>query len=186
MSHLVAIGFKQDMYRASQVLDELRYLDDRWTIDLRDAVAVYRSRNGELRIDQSYRHTAGEGAGWGFLWGSLVGALLAIPFAAAGATAAAGALAVGVLGGGSLGALGGAADADYWQNEIGLPETFVRDVGTLVSPGDSAIFALLRTADPVYVAERLAGYGGTVLQTTLTKEQSAKLQKILDDRGLRG
>ncbi|QHD69628.1 DUF1269 domain-containing protein [Sphingobium yanoikuyae] len=185
MSELIVIGFKQDMYRASHVLDELRALDYDWVIDLRDAVAVYRNRHGELRLDQSYGNTVGEGAGWGFLWGSLIGGLLAIPFTAgASAAGAAGALAVGALGGGTLGAIGGAADADWWQNEIGLSETFVRDVGSLVDRGDSAIFALLRSADPIYATERLAGYGGTILRTTLTSEQTAKLQKVLDNRGL--
>ena len=184
MSELIVIGFKNDMYRASHVLDELRALNDEWVVDLRDAVAVYRNRYGELRLDQSYRQTVGEGAGWGFLWGSLIGGLLAIPFTAgASAAAAGGALAVGALGGGTLGALGGAADADWWQNEIGLPETFVRDVGTMVGQGDSAIFALLRSSDPVYAVKRLAGYGGNILRTTLTDKQTARLQKVLDNRG---
>ena len=50
----------------------------------------------------------------------------------------------------------------------------------MVQPGDSAILALLRTVDPVRVAERFRGYGGTVLQTTLSKEQSEKVQSVLD------
>lgn len=185
MSELIVIGYKQDMYRASHVLDELRVLDAEWAINLKDAVAVYRNRHGELRLDQSYQQTVGEGAGWGFLWGSLIGALLAAPFAAAGAAVAGSALAVGVLGGGTLGAVAGAADADWWQNEIGLPETFVRDVGAMVGRGDSAIFALLHTSDPANVVKHLAGYGGTVLRTTLTGEQTARLQKVLDNKGLR-
>jgi len=32
------------------------------------------------------------------------------------------------------------------------------------------------------VAEQFRGYGGTVLQTTLTDEQSKKVQAILDGR----
>jgi uncharacterized membrane protein len=185
MSHLIVIGYKDDMYRASRVLDELRALNADWTIDLRDAVAVYRNRHGDLRLDQSYGHTTGEGAGWGFLWGSLIGALLALPVAAAGAATAAGALAVGAIGGGgTLGAIGGAADADWWRDEVGLSETYVRDVGALVRPGGSAIFALLLAYDPAFVVDRLAGYGGTVIQTTLTDAQTARLQKILDNRGI--
>jgi uncharacterized membrane protein len=142
-------------------------------------------RGGELRLDQSYQQTAGEGAGWGSLWGSLIGVLLALPFTALAGAAAGGVLAAGALGGAALGAVGGTADADWWKQEIGLPEYFVRSVGAMVGPGDSAIFALLRSADPTYVAERLAGYGGTVLRTTLTDEQNAKLRKLLDDKGLR-
>ena len=41
-----------------------------------------------------------------------------------------------------------------------------------------------RTADPDKVAEQFRGYGGTVLRTTLTKEQSDKVQTILDGRRL--
>ena len=52
----------------------------------------------------------------------------------------------------------------------------------MVQPGDSAVLALLRTVDPVQVAEEFRGYGGTVLRTTLTKEQSEKVQAILDGR----
>jgi uncharacterized membrane protein len=44
------------------------------------------------------------------------------------------------------------------------------------------ILAVLRTVDPIEVAEQFRGYGGTVLQTTLTKKQSAKVQSIPDGR----
>lgn len=50
----------------------------------------------------------------------------------------------------------------------------------MVQPGDSAIMVLVRTVDPVYVAEQFRGYGGTVLQTTLNKDQSKKVQSVLD------
>ncbi len=177
MAELIVVGFKQDLWRASGVLDKLSAMD-KWAIDLRDAVAVYRDDKGKLRVDQSYRMTAGEGAGWGALWGVLIGALIAIPFTAgASAAAIAGTLAAA---GGVLGATGGAFETGRWKDEFGLPENFVQSVGGLVGRGDSAILALLRTADPIELAEQFRGYGGTVLQTTLTKEQSAKLQAILD------
>jgi uncharacterized membrane protein len=181
MSQLIVVGFKQDMYRASVVLNKLTAMDDDWVVDLRDAVAVYREYNGKLRVDQSYQMTTGEGAGWGLFWGSLIGALIAIPFTAGASGAAlAGALAAGAVGGGALGAAGGALDASWWKDEFGIPEDFVKGIGSMVQPGDSAILALLRTVDPVKVAEQFRGYGGTVLQTTLTKEQSAKVQAMLD------
>jgi uncharacterized membrane protein len=183
MSNLIVVGFKKDLYRASQVLNQLNDLDFDWVIDLRDAVAVYRDYSGQLRIDQSYQMSTGEGAGWGALWGSLIGLTLAIPFTAgASAAVAAGALAAGALGGGALGAAGGAIDADWWKDTYGIDDDFVRDVGAMVQPGDSAIFALVRSADPTYVAEQFRGYGGTVLRSTLTSEQTAKLQAVLDGR----
>jgi len=181
MSQLIVVGFKQDMYRASAVLNKLCGMDDDWLVDLRDAVAVYRDHKGKLRIDQSYQMTTGEGAGWGVFWGSLIGALIALPFTggASGAVLA-GTLAAGVLGGGVLGAAGGALDAGWWKDEFGIPEEFVKGTGAMVQPGDSAILALVRTVDPERVAEQFRGSGGTVLQTTLTKEQTEKVQAILD------
>jgi len=183
MSQLIVVGFKQDMYRASEVLNRLTSLNDDWVVDLRDAVAVYRDYSGKLRIDQSYQMTTGEGAGWGLFWGAMIGALIAIPFTAGASGAAlAGGLAAGAAGGGILGATGGALDADWWKEEFGIPEEFAKGMGLIVQPGDSAILALLRTVDPVAVAEQFRGYGGTILETTLTKEQSQKVQAVLDGK----
>jgi uncharacterized membrane protein len=156
-------------------------MDDDWVVDLRDAVAVYRDYSGKLRVDQSYQMTTGEGAGWGLFWGSLIGALIALPFTAGASGAVlAGTVAAGALGGGALGATGGALDASWWKDEFGIPDAFVKGTGAMVQPGDSAVLAMLRTVDPDKVAEQFRGYGGTVLQTTLTKEQSAKVQAVLD------
>jgi uncharacterized membrane protein len=179
MSNLIVVGFKKDMFRASRVLSELVAMNEDWVVDLQDAVAAYRDYNGNLRVDQSYQMTTGEGAAWGGLWGSLVG--LTIGAIAAPVTAGASAVA-GALGGGALGAAGGAIDADWWKQDYGISEDFVRDVGAMVQPGDSAIFALLRFADPNVLAERFRGYGGTVMQSTLTKEQADKVQAVLEGK----
>jgi uncharacterized membrane protein len=49
----------------------------------------------------------------------------------------------------------------------------------LVRPGDSAIFAILRVGNPDVVADQFRGYGGTILRTTLSKDQQAKVEKVL-------
>jgi len=182
MPQLIVVGFKQDMYRASEVLNKLSSMD-KWEVDLRDGVALYRDYDGKLRVDQSYRMTTGEGAGWGAFWGLMIGALIAMPFTAGASGAAlAGTLAAGAVGGGALGAAGGAVEASRWKDEFGIPEDFAKGAGSMVQPGDSAILALLRTVDPIQVAEEFRGYGGTVLQTTLSREQSAKVQAILENQ----
>jgi uncharacterized membrane protein len=184
MSELIVVGFKNSRYRASEVLNQLRLMNQEWLVDLDDAVAIYRDVSGRLRIDQSFELTSGEGVAWGGLWGSLIGAVLALPFTAgASAGVAAAAAATGVLGGAALGAAGGAIDAAWWKEEFGISEDFVRSVGATVEPGDSAIFALLRTANPDEVVRRLGGYGGTVLRTSLSTEQAAKLQAVLEGKG---
>ncbi len=183
MTNLIVVGFKKDMYRASQVLNQLTALSEDWVVDLQDAVTVYRDYGGQLRTDQSYHMTTDEGAAWGGLWGSLIGLTLAIPFTGgASAAVAAGALAAGALGGGVIGAAGGTIDASWWQDTYGIDEDFVREVSAMVQPGDSAIFALVRSADPDYVAAQFRGYGGTVLRSTLTKEQADKVQAVLDGK----
>jgi uncharacterized membrane protein len=185
MANLIVVGFKKDIYRASEVLNRLSAMDDDWVVDLRDAVAVYRDNNGKLRVDQSYQMTTGEGAAWGALMGSLIGLTLgaiAAPFTAgASAAVVGGTLAASALGGGALGAAGGAIDASWWKDNFGISDDFIKEVSGMVRLGDSAIFALLRSADPDFVAEQFRGYGGTVLQSTLTKEQSDKLQTVLDN-----
>jgi uncharacterized membrane protein len=180
MAELIVVGFKKDMYRASEVLNQLLALDDDWVVDLHDAVAVYRDYSGKLRVDQSYQMTTGEGAGWGGFWGLLIGATLAIPFTAgASAAAAAGALAAGAAGGAALGAGAGAIDAESWKDEFGIPDDFVQRVGVLIQPGDSAIYAILRVGNPDIVADQFRGYGGTILRTTLSGDQQAKVERVL-------
>jgi uncharacterized membrane protein len=179
MSTLIVVGFKKDMYRASQVLNELVDMNYDWTIDLDDAVAAYRDYNGKLRIDASYQMTTGEGAALGGLFGSLIG--LTLGALAAPVTAGASVVAAGAAGG-ALGAAGGALDAKWWKEDFGIPSDFVKDVGTLVQPGDSAIFALLRSTDPTVVAAEFSNYGGTVLSTTLTPEQAQKVEETLNGK----
>src|SRR6478752_8128964 len=102
MAELIVVGFKKDLYRASEVLNTLQDMNDSWVVDLNDAVAVYRDYQGKLRVDQSYQMTTGEGAGWGGLFGGLIGAILAAPFTG-GASAAAVLVAAGSLSGVALG-----------------------------------------------------------------------------------
>ncbi len=186
MSTLIVVGFKKDKFRASEVLNELVELDYAWTIELDDAVVAYRDYNGKLRIDASYQVTTGEGAALGGFLGSLVGLTLgaiAAPVTAGASTAfATGVVAAGALGGGALGAAGGALDAKWWKDDLGIPDDFIRDVGRLVQPGDSAVFALLRTADPTMVAAEFSAYGGVVLSITLSPEQAKKCKVILSGR----
>ena len=101
---------------------------------------------------------------------------IAAPVTAGASAAAAGAV------GGTLGIADGALDAKWWKDDFGIPEDFVQDVGKLVQPGDSAIFALLRTADPTLAAVQFSGYGGVVLSTTLNPEQAQKVQEVLNGK----
>jgi len=180
MAELVVVGFKKDMSRASEVLNTLQEMNENWVVDLHDAVAVYRDYKGKLRVDQSYQLTTNEGAAWGGLFGGLVGALVAAPFTGG---ASFGALVAATsLSGVALGATAGAIDAESWKDDYGISDEFVNTVGTMVQPGDSAIFALVRTIDPQLVEAQFKGYGGTILRTTLNPIQRAKVEATLQGR----
>src|SRR5688572_25525586 len=175
MAEIIVVGFK-GTHRAAEVLDQLQRLNADIAFDLQDAVAVYRSHNGKLRVDQSMYLTTKEETAWGGVIGAIVGALVAVPFAAVAMPVAA-----AVLGAGSaaIGATGGAVkafdDVTTWREQFGISDDFVKEVGGMVQPGYSAVFALARASDPAAVADRFGGYGGKVLRTTLPAEQARKL-----------
>ena len=183
MAELIVVGF-EGTRRAAEVLELVRGLNDRWAIDLDDAVAVYRTKNGSLRVDQSVQPTAKQGAGLGVLIGGMLGALLAAPFTAGASVPAAGAMlaAGGVSIGATLGGVIGFDDAEDWKTRYGIADDFVDSVGGMVQPGESALFLLAQVNDPADVVERFRGYGGRVLRTTLTKEAAQKLQATLGER----
>ena len=178
MAELIVVGFKKDMYRASEALNMLQDMNNSWVVDLNDAVAVYRDFNGKLRVDQSYQMTTGQGAGWGGLFGGLIGALLAAPFTG-GASAAGAVIAAGSLTGVALGGTLGAIDAESWKDAYGISDDFVKRVSALVQPGDSAVYVLARTINPDLVADAFRGYGGTVLRSTLSGAQQARVEATL-------
>ena len=182
MQEIIAVGFR-GKHRANEVLSELQALNDAWVVDLYDAVTVHRTSNGRLRVDRSIQPTVGEGALGGGLLGSLLGGLLAAPFTlGASAAVAAGAVGVGAISGATVGTFAGADDADWDKNNYGIPESFVNNVGGMVQPGDSAIFALIRTSDPEIVSAHFKGYGGTILRSTLTPVTAARVQRELQSR----
>jgi uncharacterized membrane protein len=179
MSELIVVGY-HGKHRAAEVLDQLQRLNDNWAVDLQDGVAAYRRENGKLRVEQSLNFTGKEGGGFGGALGLIIGALVAAPFTAGASTAvAAAAIGSNAVAAGALGAMAGADDATDWKERFGISDDFVSQVGGMIQPGDSAVFALLRTTDPEKVAEYFAGSGGTILRTTLKPYDAARLQEMI-------
>jgi uncharacterized membrane protein len=169
-AELLVIGFP-GKHRAAEVLNRLETLNLSFALDLQDAVSVYRTHNGRLRIDKSWEPTTKQGAAWGALLGLISAALLA-PFTLGATGAVAATL-------GLTGAALGADDADTWKRTYGISNGFVKDVGGMVLPGDSAVFVLARASDPAAVAEKFRGYGGHVLRTSLPPEMAAKFDEVM-------
>jgi len=183
MAEIIVVGFKGTQ-RASEVLDQVRGLDEDWKIELKDAVAVSRAQNGKLQVDKSVQPTEEQGAAFGAVMGGMIGALLAAPFTAGMSIPAAGAaFAVGGASlGASVGGVMGGSDAADWKREYGITDDFVKDVAGMVQPGQSAVFVLAHAYDPAEVVQQFQGYGGRILRTTLSKTAAAKLQTALRKR----
>ena len=181
MRDLIVVGF-HGTHRAAEVLNQVLDLNADWAADLHleDAVAVYRTRDGKLRVDESMQPTSKEGAGWGAAAGAVIGSILALPFTG-GASVAVAAAAVGAsavtLGVG--GAMIGSDDAAGDKATYGISEDFVKQAGGMVQPGQSALFILGDSDKPTKIAERFRGYDGTILSTTLRPEQAKRVQQVI-------
>ena len=167
MSELIVVGFKGED-TADQVLNKLRALQQEHLIDLEDACIVVRDRNGDVRLKQAVNLVgigAASGGTWGALWGTLIGLLFLNPLA-------------GLLTGAALGAGAGALSAAL--SDYGIDDEFIRSLGSTIEPGSSALFILVRRATFDKVLDELRPFGGTILRTSLSREQEERLKKALE------
>lgn len=65
-------------------------------------------------------------------------------------------------------------------SDVGINDDFMKRLGDTLTPGSSPRFVLVRKVTPDKVVEPVKQYGGTVLRTSLTKEDEAALQAALD------
>lgn len=158
MSQLVVIAYP-DEQKAAQVLDTVKQMQNAYLVDLEDAAYVTKDASGKLHLHQANDLT-GAGAAGGALWGMLFGLLFFVPFLG---------LAVGAATGALIGHF-----ADY-----GIDDKFAKQVTDQMKPNSSAIFVVVRKATPDKVIPELAKYGGTIMQTSLSKEAEDKLQAAL-------
>jgi len=159
MNTLVAIAYK-DPFKAEEVRLTLRKLQREYLLELEDAVVAVKDDKGKVRLNQALDLTAAGALSGGF-WGSLVGLIFLNPL-------------MGMVVGASAGALSGALD-DY-----GIEDQFMKDLAATLTPNSSALFVLVRKATPDKVLEELKGTGGTILKTSISNKDEAKLQAALD------
>jgi len=166
MAELVAVGFDNPQ-EADRVLTDLARLQREYLIDLEDAVIAIRQPDGRVNLKQSINMIgtgAASGGLSGALWGSLVGLLFLNPLAG---------MAVGGLMGAGAGALSGSL-VDY-----GIDDNFIRQIAETLQPNTSALFVLVRKAQPEKVLAELSQFRGRVLRSSLSPEQEARLQAAL-------
>lgn len=160
MATLVAIGYP-DQATAEQARQTVQGLEAELIIQADQVAAISRDMEGKYHVTTTHggASTAG-GASWGGFWGLLFGMLFFVPFAG---------LALGLGFGALFGHLG----------EKGIDKQFQEQVRDYVQPGTSALFMIIEKATPDKAVAALEQYGGTVIKTSLSDEDTAKLQAAL-------
>jgi uncharacterized membrane protein len=160
MSTLVAIAYP-DAATADRVRAELLAATKEHLLQLEDAVVVEHEPGGKIKLRQSMSPAAAGAAG-GVIWGGLIGLLFLAPV-------------VGMAVGAASGALGGK------MADVGVDDNFMKDLGAKLTPGTAALIVLGSTDARDKVIDRVKGYGGDVIQTSLSTEAEQHLREALSE-----
>ena len=162
MSDLIAIGYRQEA-TAEEAADEARRMARDLIIEP-DAIAVIvRDKEGKYHVHTSH-HPVGAGTTWGMFWGLLFGLLFFIPV-------------FGMAIDAGIGALMGKVA------KTSIDKQFQDQVRGMLKPGTSALFLMLEKVTPDKALEAMSKYGGTVLKTSLSKDDEKELQDALHGGG---
>ena len=161
-NELMVIAFPGEQ-KARQVLDVLRGLRDEHMIELRNAAVVIRHADGRTTIEETRDFTTRQGMLAGALAGGLIGLLRG-----------------NALAGGAIGAAGGLVVSRLV--DLGFPDQYLRDIATELTPGSSAIVAVVDFAHVTPAMAVLDQFdGGRILRHTLPADVAAKLSAVVED-----
>lgn len=160
MNTLVAIAYP-DRATAERVREELIQARKEQLVQLDDMVVVEHEPGGKIKLHQG-ASTTGVAAAGGAAWGGLIGLLFLAPL-------------VGMAVGAASGAIAGK------MSDIGVDDTFMKQLGERLQPGAAALIALGSTAARDKLIERVRPYGGQVIQTSLSSEQEDHLRAALGE-----
>ena len=155
MSDLIVLAFDSED-GAVEMRNKLVDMQKQHLISLEDAAVVIRRQDGKVKVKQA-QSLVGAGAVGGAFWGMLIGLLFWMPW-------------LGLAIGAASGALSGAL-SDY-----GVDDKFIKEVGGTIEPGHSALFLMVESWTEDKVMDEIKGFDAEVLQTSLSKEDEAKLK----------
>jgi uncharacterized membrane protein len=162
MSDLIAVAFDNE-FKAERVRLDLLELQHEHLVDLEEAAVLVHKKDGKVKLHHVTHFTVPVALGGGFV-GSLVGLMLINPALAL----------LGLVTGTGLGAIIGSL------KEVGIEEKFMRELGSHLKPGTSALFIVAKKAKPEAIVKELNRFGGKVLQTSLKHDDEDKLRAALD------
>jgi len=161
MSHLVVVTF-DNPEEAGKVRETLRSVQRGDYLSLDDSAVIVKDEEGKIHV----KNETDRGVKIGAIGGGLLGLLLGgIFFPLAG-------LLVGVIGGGLVGKLA----------DTGVDKKFVKEVSEDLQPGTSALFFIVREANPNMALAALKPYKGTVRHTSFPPETEEELRRVLSKR----
>jgi uncharacterized membrane protein len=161
MANLVVIAF-EDAEEAGRVRKSLRDLEKQGLLSLDDSAVIVKDAEGKVEVKKEMDRGIKVGAVGGGALGLLIGSIF-FPFA-------------GLIGGALVGAVvGNLAD-------LGVDQKFVHDVGAALKPDSSAVFVLVREANPNAALAALKPYKGQIYHTSLPAETEQALRDILSKR----
>jgi uncharacterized membrane protein len=163
MSELLVAVFDKEL-KAEEVRLDLMKMNHKHLDDVEEAVVAVRRATGKVRLHHSQHLTVPGALSGGFL-GTLVGVMLFNPiFALLGMVA-------GAVVGGSSGAL----------VDVGIDDRFMEELAQHLKSGTSALFILVKEANPDKIMEEVKKFDGKVFRTTLAHVDQARLQNALDE-----
>lgn len=160
MRKLIAVAYDTE-FKAEEVRLAFLKMQKSYLVSLEDAVIAEKKQDGKIKLHQMYNLTASGAMGGGF-WGALIGLIFLNPL-------------LGLVVGAGTGAVAGAL------SDVGINDDFMKRLAEKLTPGSSALFVLVDSDLTDKVLDELRGTGGTVLQSSLSHEDQAKLQAALDD-----
>ncbi len=157
-SNLIVLTF-EDMEQAGKARAALRDLQKQGRVSMQDAAVIVKDMDGKVRVEGEASSDSVNGA----LIGGALGLMLGLVFFP--------------LAGLAIGAGGGALVGHLMDRHV--DKKFVKDVEAALKPGNSALFALMGSADPTAALAALRPFKGTVFQTNLDSEFEEQLREAL-------
>lgn len=162
MSDIVVITF-DDPDEAGKVRESIRKTEKSGFVSLDDSAVVVKDAEGKVHVKNEVDRGVKVGAvGGGFL-GLFIGFLLVGPI---------GALILGGIIGGAIGSLA----------HMGIQHSFIDDVTDEMQPNTSALFIIVRDANPDVTVATLRQYEGNIYQTSLPPEAEESLRRAMKSK----
>ena len=156
----IIVAAFQEEDAADQALKALKEAKREKLISIDNAAVIKKDDDGKLHIKETADMGGGKGAGIGALVGGAIG-LLAGP--------------LGVAAGGALGAAVGGLTAKLYDG--GFKDDRLRQIGTSLEPGTSAIIAVIEHRWVAELERELAEEGADVTTAALAADIAEQLQK---------